>query len=75
MDPTFATDLCSYCDCWQMTGDSELTDAAIFRSFIGGTEATRHEAEAKFRKNTQQYQVQPALARPGTRQGRGTEQP
>jgi hypothetical protein len=31
---------------------------------IGGTEATGHEAEAKFQKKTQQYQVHPALARP-----------
>ena len=28
---------------------------------IGGTEATGHEAEAKFQKKTQQYQVHPAL--------------
>ena len=31
-------------------------------------EATGHEAEAKFQKKTQQYQVHPTLARPGTRQ-------
>jgi hypothetical protein len=24
MDPTFATDLCSYYDCWQMTGKPEV---------------------------------------------------
>jgi len=42
---------------------------------IGGKEATGHEAEAKFQKRTLQYQVHPALARPGTRQGRGVEQP
>jgi hypothetical protein len=31
---------------------------------IGGTEATGHEAEAKFQKETPQYQVHPTLARP-----------
>src|SRR5205807_2796670 len=58
-----------------ITGDSDLIVAALLRSLIGGTEATGHEAEAKFQKKTQQCQVHPALARPGTRQGRGVEQP
>jgi len=31
---------------------------------IGGTEATGREAEAKFQKKTQRYQVHPALAQP-----------
>jgi len=38
---------------------------------IGGTEATGHEAEAKFQQKTQQHQVRPTFARLGTRQGRG----
>jgi integrase len=42
---------------------------------IGGTEATGHEAEAKFAKKTQKHQIRPTFARPGTRQGRGVEQP
>jgi integrase len=39
---------------------------------IGGTEATGHEAEAKFQKKTQ-HQVRPTFARPGARQGRGVD--
>jgi predicted metal-dependent phosphotriesterase family hydrolase len=42
---------------------------------IGGTEATGHEAEAKFQKKTQQHQIRPTFARLGTRQGRCVEQP
>jgi hypothetical protein len=37
----------------RVTGDSDLTVAALLRSLIGGTEATGHEAEAKFQKKTQ----------------------
>src|SRR6266550_851881 len=56
-------------------GDSDLIVAALLRSLIGGTEATDHEAEAKFQKKTQKHQIHPTFARPGTRQGRGVEQP
>ncbi len=37
----------------QDSPDSDLTVAALLRSLIGGTEATGHEAEAKFPKKTQ----------------------
>ena len=29
MDPTFATDLCSYCDCWQMMGKQEVIPVTL----------------------------------------------
>jgi hypothetical protein len=37
----------------RMTGDSDLTVVALLSSLIGGTEATGHEAAAKFQKKTQ----------------------
>jgi hypothetical protein len=37
----------------QLTGDSDLTVVALLSSLIGGTEATGHEAAAKFQKKTQ----------------------
>ena len=37
----------------RVTGDSDLTVVALLSSLIGGTEATGHEAEAKFQKKTQ----------------------
>ena len=36
-----------------LTGNSHLAVAALLPSLIGGTEATGHEAEAKFQKKTQ----------------------
>src|ERR1700730_8863294 len=38
-------------------------------------EATGHEAEARLAKKAQEQQIRPMFARPGTRQGRGVEQP
>ncbi len=40
-------------DCARVTGDSDLTVVALLSSLIGGTEATGHEAAAKFQKKTQ----------------------
>jgi hypothetical protein len=37
----------------RLTGDSDLTVVALLSSLIGGTEATGHEAAAKFQKKTQ----------------------
>ena len=37
----------------RVTGDSDLTVVALLSSLIGGTEATGHEAAAKFQKKTQ----------------------
>jgi hypothetical protein len=37
----------------RITGDCDLTVAALLSSLIGGTEATGHEAAAKFQKKTQ----------------------
>jgi hypothetical protein len=39
--------------CGRVTGNSHLAVAALLPSLIGGTEATGHEAEAKFQKKTQ----------------------
>jgi len=61
--------------CVRITSNSDLAVTALLRSLIGGTEATGHEAEAKFQKKTQERQICPSAARPGTRQGRGVEQP
>jgi len=44
-----------------LTGDSDLTVAALRCSLIGATEATGREAEAKFAKQGQWQQIRPRL--------------